>query len=175
MMKHLPRRVSRRVVYRGRVFRVEQDRIALPDGRTVVQDIVRHARSVVLLPQPSRFEIILIRQYRHAIGRWIWELPAGSLDAGERPRSAARRECEEEVGLTPRRIERLVTAYPTPGFCDEEMIFYRCTDLVRPRRPRARDPDELLEARVFTMAQARRLVDARRVRDMKTAMGLSLV
>lgn len=171
----VPRRVSSRVVFRGRVFQVERDRVRLQTGRVVIQDIVRHRRSVVLIPQPTRREVILIRQYRHAIGAWIWELPAGSLDPRESPALAARRECEEEIGFTPRRLRRLAACYPTPGFCDELMIFYRCTDLVRPRGPVAGDPDEIIEPRVFTVAEARRFVAKQRARDMKTVVGLALI
>ena len=175
MSRATPERLSSRTVFRGRVFRVERDRVRLPTGRTVVQDVVRHARSVVLVPQPRPGEVILIRQYRHAIGAWIWELPAGTLDPGESPVRAARRECEEEIGLTPRRVTRLGACFPTPGFCDELMIFYRCTRLVRPTGRVARDPDEIIEPRVFTIAAARRLAAKSRVWDMKTVVGLGMI
>ena len=97
-------------------------------------EIVRHPGSVVLLPIPEPGKIILIRQYRYTIDRWIWELPAGSLKPGEDPDQAAARECEEEIGLAPGKVTRLRGYYPTPGFCDEEMIYYRCEDL-RPPAP----------------------------------------
>jgi len=170
-----PKRLNRTVPFTGRVFRVESDRVRLPNGRTATLDIVRHRGSVVLIPQPSRREVILVRQYRYAIGRWIWELPAGTLDPGESARVAARRECSEEIGLTPGRIERLGEFYPTPGFCDEAMIFFRCADLRTPRRPPALDPDEQLEPRTFTLAQVRRLIARGQVIDMKTVVGLTLL
>jgi ADP-ribose pyrophosphatase len=170
-----PKRLGRAVPFTGRVFRVESDRVRLPNGRVATLDIVRHRGSVVLIPQPSRDEVILIRQYRYAIGRWIWELPAGTLDPGESARVAARRECAEEIGLTPGRIERLGEFYPTPGFCDEVMIFFRCSDLRKPRRPPALDPDEQLEPRTFTIAQVRRLIARGQVIDMKTVVGLTLL
>lgn len=168
-------RLSRRVVYRGRVLRLESDRVRLDNGRTVTLDIVRHRGSVVILAQPSAREIVLIRQYRYAIGRWIWELPAGSLDEGEAPARAARRECAEEIGLSPRRVERLTTLYPTPGFCDEKMIFYRCTGLEQPRGHVERDPDEAIEPRVYTMTAARQLIASGGIVDMKTVVGLALL
>lgn len=170
-----PKRLKRTIQFSGRVFRVESDRVRLPNGRAATLDIVRHRGSVVLIPQPSRHEVILIRQYRHAIGRWIWELPAGTLDAGESAGKAARRECAEEIRLTPGRIEKLGEFYPTPGFCDELMIFFRCTDLKTPRRPPAHDPDEILEPRAFTLAQVRKLIAKRQVVDMKTIVGLTLL
>lgn len=169
------RSLSRSKVFQGRVFHIERDRVRLPNGRTTTLDIVRHRGSVVLVPQPDATHVILIRQYRHAIGRWIWELPAGSLEAGEAPARAARRECAEEIGLEPRRIERLGAYYPTPGFCDEKMTFYRCTDLRTPRGPVERDPDEEIRPRAFTFAAAARLVRRGDVIDMKTIVGLALV
>ncbi len=166
--------MTTRVIYRGRVIRVQTETVRR-DGRRLTYEVVRHRGSVVLLAQPAPREIFLIRQYRHVIGRRIWELPAGSLDPGEAPGPAARRECAEEIGWRPRRIERLASLYPTPGFCDERMVFYRCTDLRRPGRGVMQDPDEEIEPRVFTLAEARRLVARGAIVDMKTVVGLTLI
>jgi|SRR5579862_1326838 len=174
-MSRSSRLISRKVVFTGRVFRVERDHVRLPNGRRAVQDIVRHRGSVVLLPQPAPGEIILIRQYRHAIRRWIWELPAGSLDPGETVRTAARRECEEEIGLTPRRIRRLISLYPTPGFCDERMDFFLCTGLIPVQGEVAHDADEEIHPKRFTLKQASKLIKTREIIDMKTVVGLGLL
>ena len=163
------------VVFVGRVFRVERERVRLPNGRTATLDVVRHRGSVVLIPQPSPRDVILVRQYRPVIGRWIWELPAGSLDPGERPDRAARRECEEEIGLTPGRVTRLATYYPTPGFCDESMTFYRCERLTPPRRAAAQDEDEQIEPRAFTRAAVQRMIARGEIVDMKTIVGMELL
>jgi len=170
-------RVSRREVYRGRIFRVEVDRVTLPTGHTLDMEVIRHPGSVVLLPQPSPSEIILIRQYRYTIDRYIWELPAGSLKPGEDPGVAAARECEEEIGLVPGRVERLRGFYPTPGFCDELMIYYRCTELGAPApgSTARQDEDEDIEPRTFTLAEARALVASGEVVDLKTVAGLALI
>jgi ADP-ribose pyrophosphatase len=162
-------------VYRGRIFRVERERVTLPHGITVTLDVVRHRGSVVLLPEPAPGQIILIRQYRHAIKRWIWELPAGTLDHGEQPARAARRECEEETGWRPRQVVRMGEYYATPGFCDERMIFYACRDLARPRRRAKGDADEQILPQVFTLRQAWALVRRGDVIDMKTVIGLALI
>jgi ADP-ribose pyrophosphatase len=165
----------RTTIYDGRVFRVEKELAALPGGRRVTMEIVRHRGSVVLIPEPAKGRVILIRQYRHVLGRWIWELPAGTLEAGEPPARAARRECEEEIGLRPRQIERLGVYYPTPGFCDERMVFYACRDLYAPKRPAAPDADEQIEPRTFTMREAWGLVQTGEVVDMKTTLGLAMI
>jgi ADP-ribose pyrophosphatase len=129
----------------------------------------------VLIPQPRRGQVILIRQFRYVLGHWIWELPAGTLEAGERPHRAARRECEEEIGLRPARLRTLGHYYPTPGFCDEHMTFYLCTGLVRPARPAAGDEDEQIEPRTFSLAQAWALVRRGEIIDMKTVLGLAML
>jgi ADP-ribose pyrophosphatase len=169
-----PRRLRHQVAFKGRVFQVERDVVRLTNGRTVTLDIVRHAQSVALIAQPSPDRIVLIRQFRYAINRWIWELPAGSIEPGERPAAAARRECEEEIGLTPRRVRRLVSFYPTPGICDEQMIFYSCERLEPLSRPVVTDEDEQIEPRTFTLAGARALYRRGGIVDMKTVVGLAL-
>jgi ADP-ribose pyrophosphatase len=166
---------NRHVPFVGRIITVAREPFTLADGRRITMEVVRHRGSVVLLPQPSAGEIILIRQFRPVIGRWLWELPAGSLEPGEAPRRAAARECHEEVGLRPRRLERLGAFYPTPGFCTERMVFFRCLDLVRPRTVAALDPDEQLEPRTFTLDDVWRRIREREIMDMKTIVGLTLL
>jgi ADP-ribose pyrophosphatase len=171
------RLVSRSVVHQGRIFRLEVDRVTLPSGHTLEMEIVRHPGSVVLLPIPAPGQIILIRQYRYALDRWIWELPAGSLKLGEDPAEAAARECEEEIGLAPARVTKLRGYYPTPGFCDEEMIYFRCEDLRPPAADSTaqKDEDEEIEPRTYTIDEARRLIASGDIVDLKTLAGLSLV
>jgi ADP-ribose pyrophosphatase len=168
---------ERRIVYEGKVFRVESDRVRLASGRTVTMDIVRHPGSVVLIAMPAPDRVILVRQYRYTIDRWIWELPAGSLSPGEDPAVGAARECEEEIRLVPGSVRRMRSFYPTPGFCDEEMIFFRCTDLHAPSADSIAhlDEDEELEPRTFDIEEARRLVQEGEIADLKTAIGLTLI
>lgn len=163
-------------IYRGRVFSVDVDRVTLPNGTSHEIAIVRHPPSVVLIPEPSAGQVILVRQYRHSLRREIWELPAGSLDDGESPEAAAARECEEEIALRPRRIERLASFYPTPGFCDEELIFFRVADLRQPPAdsPVRPDDDEDIRVQTFTLAEARAMVARAEIVDLKTVYGLTL-
>ena len=176
-MSDLARLLSRTVVHRGRIFTLESDRVALPSGHIVTLDIVRHPGSVVLLPVPSPGQVILIRQYRYSVDRFIWELPAGTLKAGEDPAEAAARECEEELGLAPGRVTPLGAFYPTPGFCDELMNYYRCEDL-RPPPPDStvrKDEDEVIEPRMFSVDEARAMVSSGEIVDLKTVAGLTLL
>lgn len=172
-----PERMSHERVFDGKVFDVDRDRVLMPNGREVVVDVVRHPKSVVLLPVPEPGHIILVRQYRYAVNRWLWELPAGSVDAGEQPEAAARRECHEEIGQIPETIVRLAALHPTPGYCDEEMVFFRLSGLTAPPEgaEAERDEDEDIEVGTFTIGDARELVRRGEITDMKTVAGLGLL
>jgi len=165
------------IVYKGRVFSVEVDRMKFPNGSAHEVSVVRHAPSVVIIPMKDPGHVILIRQYRPSIARELWELPAGSLDPGEAAEAAAARECEEEIGLVPHRVERLRGLFPAPGFCDEELIFFRVSDL-RPPAPDSvhkPDEDEDIHPQVFTIAEARAMAARGDIIDLKTAFGLTLI
>jgi ADP-ribose pyrophosphatase len=165
------------IVYEGRVFSVETLRKRFPDGRDHDIAVVRHRPSVVLIPMVDENHVVLIRQYRAAIDRELWELPAGTLEAGEASDAAAVRECEEEIGLVPGRIERLCGLFPTPGFCDEELIFYRVSDLrpPPPDSPHHADEDELIQPQTFAVAEARAMAARGDIVDLKSAYGLTLI
>jgi ADP-ribose pyrophosphatase len=164
-------------VYAGRVFSVEIDRIRFPNGKEHQIEVVRHRPSVVLLPMPDADHVILVRQYRPAIGRHTWELPAGGLNENESADQAAARECEEEIGFVPRELVRLRGLFPAPGFCDEELIFYRASRLERPSpdSPHRPDDDEDIDARTFEIRAAREMVAREEIVDLKTAHGLTLL
>ena len=170
-----PERLTHERQFAGKVFDVDRDRVRMPNGREVTVDVVRHPRSVVLLPIPEPGYVILIRQFRYAVNRWLWELPAGSVDEGEQPEAAAKRECHEEIGQVPDTIVRLAALYPTPGYCDEEMLFFRVSGLSVPSEPAALDEDEDIEPKLMTIADARDMIRRGEITDMKTVVGLSLV
>lgn len=167
-----------RTIFTGRVFTVTVESITLPKGDHLNAEIVRHPGSVVLVPVTDDGRIVLVRQYRHAVGRTVWELPAGSLKPGEDPETAARRECHEEIGMIPDRLERASRLYPTPGYCDEAMNFYIASGL---RSPGAGDPDarpdddEDIEARAFSLDEIAQMLEAEDIIDLKTVAGLTLL
>jgi len=167
--------VSRERVYEGKVFSVDRDRVTLPHGKTVTLDVVRHSTSVVILPVPETGHVILIRQYRHAVNQWLWEAPAGSVDPGETPEAAARRECHEEIGLVPDTVVRLGAMFPTPGYCDEQMIFFRVSSLAKGTEPAVQDEDESIEPRTFAIRDVRDMIRRGEIVDMKTIVGLGLL
>jgi ADP-ribose pyrophosphatase len=163
------------IVYKGRVFSVEVSQVTLPNGREVTVEVVRHPRSVVLIPMPSPASVILVRQYRVAVNQWLWELPAGSVEEGEAPEAAARRECHEEIGQVPQAVMRLGTFLPTPGYCDEEMVFFKVSSLEEPDTPAKQDEDEDIEVKTFMLAEARDMIRRGEINDMKTIVGLRLI
>jgi ADP-ribose diphosphatase len=172
----VPREIH--TIYQGRIFTVQIETITLPKGVELQAEIIRHPGSVVIVPVTDAGEVVLVRQYRHAIGRFAWELPAGSLKAGEDVDRAAARECHEEIGLIPSRIQRVGSFFPTPGYCDEEMHFFKASGL---RTPGAsdedahQDEDEDIEARPFPVATVRTMMASGEIVDLKTVAGISLL
>jgi ADP-ribose pyrophosphatase len=165
------------IVYKGRVFAVEVENVHFPNGTEHEVATVRHVPCVVLIPIQDDGRVILIRQYRHSVKRELWELPAGSLNPGESPEAAAARECEEEIGLAPHRLERLADLFPAPGYCDEEMTFFRATELRAPApdSPHKPDDDESIEVHPVTVAEAKLMVARGDIIDLKTAYALTLI
>jgi ADP-ribose pyrophosphatase len=165
------------IVYKSRVFQVDEARVRFPDGRERDIAVVRHAPVVVLIPVPAPGQVILIRQYRASIGRETWELPAGGIEPGETEQQAGCRECEEEIALVPHALQRLGAWFPSPGFCDEEMIFFRATDLrpPSPDSPHKPDEDENIRVRVVAIEEAQGMVARGEIVDLKTAYGLTLI
>ena len=170
-----PERLTTDRVFDGKVFDVDRDRVRMPNGREVTVDVIRHAPSAIIVPIPEPGQVILIRQYRYAVNRWLWELPAGSVDEGETPEDAARRECHEEISQLPDTVVRLAAMFATPGYCDEEMFFFRVSGLAKPAHEAEVDEDEDIEVRVFTLKEAREMVRRGEITDMKTVIGLSFI
>jgi ADP-ribose pyrophosphatase len=165
------------VVYKGRVFSVEVEQRRFPNGREHDVAIVRHPPSVVLIPFEDDGRVVLIKQYRPALDRELWEFPAGSVDADESADAAAKRECEEEIGRAPDQVQRLGAWYPTPGYCDEELIFFRVSGLRQPPADSRHKPDDDEDIRSYSMtvAEAKAMVIGGDIVDLKTAFALTLI
>lgn len=153
-------------VYKGRVFEVWSEPVSLPSGRRAGRDVVRHPGSVAVLPVDERGRVLLLRQFRHAVGGVIWEIPAGTLEPGERPLLCARRELLEETGYRARRWKKLTTIYASPGILDERLHLYAAWDLTRGTpRPQA---DEDIVCRWVSMERALSMVRSGRLADSKS-------
>jgi ADP-ribose pyrophosphatase len=168
-------RLESEKAFEGRVFSVDRDRVRMPNGRTVTLEIVRHSKSVVLVPMPEPGHVVLVRQFRYAVNASLWELPAGSVDEGETPEAAAARECHEEIGQVPGTVVRLAALYPTPGYCDEQMVFFRLSGLTDPAEAAALDEDEDIETCTFEVRDVRDMIRRGEIVDMKTIVAMTLI
>jgi ADP-ribose pyrophosphatase len=165
------------IVFKSRVFDVEVEQRQRSDGRAREVVIVRHRPSVVLIPVNDDGKVILVRQYRAPLDRYTWEFPAGGVELGEFVEAAAARECEEEIGLVPGRLEHLGSWYPVPGYCDEQMIFFRLSQLrpPAPDSPHKPDEDEEIETRTLSIDEARAMANRGEIVDLKTAFALTFL
>jgi ADP-ribose pyrophosphatase len=188
-VKSTPARVlSSRVSYRGPVFSVTTDEVQEPGGVRARRDVVRHSGSVVVLAvdvlavdvlakddaaktsRKSEPRILLERQYRHAAQSMMWELPAGRIDDGETPLTAAKRELLEETGYRARQWKRILHFYVSPGFLDETMTIYLASGLkAGTAQPEA---DEKIAVRFFGLSEAKEMALQGRIRDAKTIAGI---
>ena len=172
----VPREIQK--VFQGRIFTVQIETITLPKGGEMKAEIVRHPGSVVIVPVTDGGEIILVRQYRPAIGRWAWELPAGTLKDGEDPRASGHPRVPRGDRPDSRARGAAGAFFPTPGYCDEEMNFYRATGL---RPPGAEDEaaqpdeDEDIEPQAVPDGHVEGNDRAGEIIDLKTVAGLALL
>lgn len=165
-----PRLLSSRIVYKGRLFDVELDELELENGVTARREILRHPGAVCMLPVTDEGELLLVTQYRHAAGRRLLELPAGTLEPGEDPRAAAIRELQEEVGMAPGAIEHLGGFFVAPGYTSEYIHLYVCSGL-RPARLDA-DADEDIEVERLSPGKALAAIEAGEICDAKSVIGI---
>ena len=162
-----------RVVYRAPVFYVTSEQVREPSGVTARRDIVRHPGSVVVMAvddSGDKPRILLIRQFRYAAGRELWEFPAGRVDAGEEVLAGAKRELMEETGFTAGVWKRAMFFFVSPGFLDETMSVF----LARELRPGKAQPeeDEVIRKRFFPLSSAVKMVLSGKVEDAKTISGI---
>jgi ADP-ribose pyrophosphatase len=156
--------------WRGAFLEVVTEEVALPNGRTIDLDIVRHPGASAVVPFVSESDVLLIRQYRYATGGTIWEVPAGKLDPGDDPVSCAHRELAEEAGLASDRLEPLGFIWPSPGFTDEKIHLFMALDCSSV--PQNLQDDEVIELERMPFARALEMVFAGEIPDAKSALAL---
>ena len=165
-------KISSRRVYDGKLVKLDVDEVIEPGDVHATREVVRHAGSVAALPVNDDGTLILVRQYRYAVGEALWELPAGKLDGSETPEDGVQRELSEEIGQRAGRLEKIAFFYTTPGFCDEAMHLFRATGLVADQA--TADEDERIEIGTFSLDEARAMVADGRLREGKTLVAVLL-
>ena len=161
-----------KLIYQGRVLQLGLESVTLPNGKFLELEVLRHpgGAAVVALDQNER--VCLLRQYRHAGGGWLWELPAGRLEDNERPHTTAARELVEEAGLQANRWDTLGKTLVSPGYCDEIIYLYLARNLTAvPAQP---EEHELFEVHWIPFDQALEQVHDGTILDAKTMLGLTL-
>ncbi len=165
--------LSSTITYQGPAFSVATDVVLEPSGVQTRRDIVRHSGSVVVLAveeTPSGPKVLLEHQYRHAAQQYLWELPAGRIDAGEKPLPAAKRELIEETGYRARRWKRALYFYASPGFVAEPMSLFLAEGLSQGEAEP--EDDEVIHIEMVPLAKAVKMVLSGKIRDAKTISGV---
>ena len=168
------------LIHQGRIIRLERHTVEFPNGTTGQLDVVRHSGAAAVVPfldDPASADprVLLIRHFRHAAGGWLWEIPAGRLDPGEKdhPELCARRELKEETGCTAETMRPLLSIVTTPGFSDEIIHLFLATGLTRGAH--AREADEFMELHELPMSKVRKMIQDNEITDVKTLVGLMFV
>ncbi|MDL2321731.1 NUDIX hydrolase [Desulfosarcina sp. OttesenSCG-928-B08] len=160
------------LIRKGRVFDFCSENITLPNGKTMDMDLIRHPGAAAIVPITDDGNVLLLEQYRHAVGGFIWEIPAGTLNPGEDPDTCADRELIEETGYAAGKIEKLTEITPVPGYSDERIHIYLATRLTPASQHL--DPDEVLFVHSVPLEEAMAAIADSRIQDAKTIAGLYL-
>lgn len=175
MTESRPGRISSERLHTGRIIHLDRDTVRFPDGSTGQLEMIRHPGASAVVPFLSDPrgpdpQVLLIKQYRYAAEEFIYEIPAGRLDAGEDPKDCASRELQEETGCSAARVEFMTTMFTTPGFTDEKIHLFLATGLTRGEA--AREKDEFLEIETMALSRALELIRDGTIKDGKTIVGL---
>jgi ADP-ribose pyrophosphatase len=162
--------LSSELIYKGRVFEIRREQLREPSGIEVTREVVVHPGSVVVLPVLADGRIVMIRQYRHAAGQYLWELVAGHKEPNETFAEGARRELHEEAGYTARRFKKLLEIFPSPGLLGERMEIYLADGLTKGEA--APEEDEKITVKILPLKEALRWIHNGTIRDSKSVAGI---
>ncbi len=163
-------RLENREVFRGRTVRLDVDTVRLPNGHVADLEIIHHPGAVAVVPVLEDGNVLLVRQYRYATGGWLLEVPAGTLDPGEKPDAAAVRETEEETGYRPGELKPLGWVWTTPGFTDEKIWLYLATGLTETKQ--GLGDDEVIEIERLPLRDAIEKAASGEIHDSKSVCAL---
>lgn len=163
--------ISSEAIDHGSFLHIDRDQIRLPNGNVHTRIVVRHPGAACVLAVTPDNKVVLVRQWRHAAGKAILEIPAGKLDEGEDPAVCALRELGEETPYTAERVEKMVAFYSAPGFCDEVLYLYRAINIT-PTSNLSPDEDEWVETELFSRDEVRTAIANGEICDAKTLIAL---
>lgn len=163
---------SQTTLHKGRIFNLVSENYTLENGVTAHMDFIQHPGAAAMVPMLNQKEVILIRQYRHALREFIWEIPAGTLDPAESPLNCAHRELIEETGYASNQWHQLGTIKPLPGCSDERIHIFLALDL-QPAQQHL-DDDEMLKVHKVNFEEALQMIVQGQISDGKTISGLFL-
>jgi ADP-ribose pyrophosphatase len=164
--------LSHKEVYSGKIVRLHVDAIRQETGESTIREVVRHPGGVAAVPVLDDGRIVLIRQFRYPLGKYIWEIPAGKLDSGQTPRDTIARELEEEIGCTAETLTELCSFYTSPGFCDEVIYLFIARGLV-PCVQRL-EPGEHITTEARTLDECLEMIASGEIMDGKSIAGILL-
>ncbi|GAF66736.1 putative phosphohydrolase [Bacillus sp. TS-2] len=173
-MDHLiEKTISKKEIYKGKIINLQLEEVQLPNGNTSSREIVKHPGAVGVIALTKDYKIIMVRQYRKALEKILIEIPAGKLDAGEKPIDCAKRELEEETGYHATSLEYIVSFYTSPGFADEKIYLYFAEHLTTGvKKP---DEDEFLDLLEVSLEEAEQMIENEEIHDAKTIYAVSYV
>lgn len=160
-------------IYKGKIIDLSVETVTLPNGATADLEVITHPGAAAVVPMKDDRTVVMVRQYRHAVGSFIYEIPAGKLHPGEDPRDCAAREMEEETGYKVNLLEPLLSFFTTPGFTNEIIHIFVGHELSPGTQ--SLGADEVLEIIEMPLAQGIELIDDGVIRDAKTIIGLQAV
>ena len=162
----------RRLIEKGRIFDITSENVTLPNDYTLDLEIIRHPGASAIVPVTDKAEVLMLKQYRHAVGGYIWEIPAGTFDGTEDPLVCAKRELIEETGYQALQWSFLNTIVPVPGYSDEQIHLFLAHDLT-PSQQKL-DQDEVLEVHAMPIQRVLTMIDTGEINDAKTITGILL-
>lgn len=167
------KKLDSKVIHKGKILTFVEDSVQLLSGRESLREVILHNGGVTIIAQPDSSHVVLVRQFRYAVRKLLWELPAGRINENEDPVHAAKRELKEECGYVAGTWKSLGVVYPAPGYSSEVLYFFKATDLIEEEA--TPDYDENIETKVVDLKKAWHMVKDGEIVDAKTISGLSMV
>ena len=161
---------TRKVIFSKGPIHLVDCQVTMSNGRILSRQILEHPGAVVIIPEISKGQFLLVRQFRFAARAWLWEWPAGGMEANETPKKTAIRELMEETGYRPRKLKKILEFFPTPGISSEKMYLYLGQNLI-PQKAQG-DEDEEIETASFSLSTIQRMAKKGLICDAKTLLGI---